>query len=379
MDKLLDAVYELVLDLHPNRVSSLTTAIKKCTLKDTSTLNSFFSTGSVNEALSKVLQEWRTLDCSADELAGILKGVSHGYQSEKTREQVQLVWTGPDLNQAPVRRSEQVLLELIDTAIESLFLVSFVLVNIPAVEDALRKALERGVDVRMLIESEDKEGTYNFRETVKRLQTDIPGLTMYVWPRENRESTAGGFARVHAKCAVADQENAFITSANLTSAALDKNIEMGVHIEGGNIPPTIYQQFIGMIRAKEIMPFATNRYKLESVKIPDATPVSLLGDNLEIGSAQLLSFHDYNHNVEEERLFRVLGFDEERPKQNSLVLIRHDDQWLVGKYAWSKQQGTEGDRVFFLVMVRGFGPKQHFEVEEEDWDKFMPRAVEIST
>jgi hypothetical protein len=59
-------------------------------------------------------------------------------------------------------------------------------------------------------------------------------------------------------------------------------------------------------------------------------------------------------------------------------LIRHINQWLVGKYAWSKQQDTEGGRVFYLVLVRGFGPKQQFEVEENDWENFMPRAVEIN-
>ncbi len=379
MDKLLDAVYELVLDQHPNKVSALTSVIKKCSLEDALTLKNYFATEAANRALATVLQEWQRLGCSPDEMAGILKGASHGYLSEKAREQVQLVWTGPDLNQIPVRRSEQILLELINTAHSSLFLVSFVLVNIPTVEDAIRQALERGVDVRMLIESEDKDGSNSFRDTIKRLQTDISGLTLYVWPREKRESIEGGFARVHAKCAVADQVNAFLTSANLTSAALDKNIEMGVHIQGGSIPPTIYQQFIGMIRANEITPYAADRYLLKTTNKPMATPVAQLADNLEVGSEKLLSFQNTNLDVEEQRLFKVQGNDDERPKQNSLVLIRHEAQWLVGKYAWSKQQDTEGSRVFFLVTIRGFGPKQQFEIEESDWDEFMPRAVEINT
>lgn len=379
MDRLLDAVYELVFDQHSSKVSALASAIKKCSPEDKFSLQYFFATDAANRALLTVLREWDILDCSADEMAGILNGVAHGHLSEKAREQVQLVWTGPDLNLVPVRRSEQVLLDLINSAHNSLFLVSFVLVNIPAVEEAIRQALERGVDVRMLLESEDKEGSSGFRDTIKRLQSDIPGLTLYVWPREKRESTEGGFARVHAKCVVADKEYAFLTSANLTSAALDKNIEMGVRILGGNIPPTIYQQFIGMIRAKEITPYAANRYLLESSDTLEVTPVEQLADNLEVGTEKLLSFHNENYDVVEQRLFKVLGLGDTRPKQNSLVLIRHEFQWLVGKYAWSKQQDTEGSRVFFLVTIRGFGPKQIFEVEEKDWEKFMPRAVEINT
>ncbi len=379
MDKLLDAVYVLVLDQHRHKINALSSRIKKCHVDDSATLRNYFATDAANKALDVVLDGWLRLGCSSDEMAGIMRGASHGYLSEKSREQVQLVWTGPDLNQIPVRRSEQILLELINSAKSSIFLVSFVLVNIPAVEDAIRQALERGVDVRMLLESEDKEGSGGFRGTIKRLQADIPGLTLYVWPREKRDSIEGGFARVHAKCAVADQVTAFLTSANLTSAALDKNIEMGVHIQGGSVPPTIYQQFIGMIRAKEILPYAADRYLIQAVAKPVATPIAHLIDNLEIGSEKLLSFQNINLNVEEQRLFKVLGCNCVRPKINSLVLIRHKDQWLVGKYAWSKQQNTQGSRVFYRVTVRGYSPKQLFEVEERDWDNFMPIAVEINT
>lgn len=378
MDKLLDAVYALVVDQHANKINALSAMIKKCSVQDAGTLSNYFATEAANNALAVVINEWQRVGCTPDEMAGVLKGASHGYLSEKARVQVQLVWTGPDLNQIPVRRSEQVLLELINSSQTSLFLVSFVLVNIPAVEDAIRQALERGVDVRMLLESEDKEGSDNFRDTIKRLQTDIPSLTLYVWPREKRESIEGGFARVHAKCAVADQVTAFLTSANLTSAALDKNIEMGVHIQGGNIPITIHQQFIGMIRAKEISPYAANRYLIETRAKFAAIPIAQLADNFDAGSEQLLSFNNTSLDVEEQRLFKGLVVGEERPKINSLVLIRYADEWLVGKYAWSKQQDTEGHRVFFLVTVRGFGPKRQFEVEESDWGNFMPIAVEIN-
>ncbi len=379
VDKLLNAVYELVLDQHAHKISALSSIIRKCSVADALTLRNYFATEAANSALTAVLDEWQRVGCAPDEMAGILKGASHGYLSEKARERVQLVWTGPDLNQLPVRRSEQILLELINSAQLSLFLVSFVVVNIPTVENAIRQALAKGVDVRMLLESEDKEQSNSFRETIKRLQADIPGLTLYVWPREKRESIEGGFARVHAKCAVADQAVAFLTSANLTSAALDKNIEIGVHIQGGNVPVTIYQQFIGMIRAKEIIPYVANRYLVDTPDDSKVTPIAQLAEKLQAGSEKLLSFHNTNLEVEEQRLFRVLGTGDERPKINSLVLIRHTGKWLVGKYAWSKQQATEGGRIFYLVTVRGFGPKQQFEVEESGWANFIPGAVEIVT
>ena len=378
MDKLLNAVYELVSDQHPNKIIALASAVKLCALGDASTLRGFFATEAANKSLAIVLNEWKRFACSPDELAGLLRGVSHGYLAEQASEQVQLVWTGPDFDQIPVRRSEQILLELINSAHSSLFLVSFVLINIPIVEEAILKALERGVDVRMLLESEDKDGTSNFHDTIQRLHVEIPELVLYVWPRENRESIEGGFARVHAKCAVADQNTAFITSANLTSAGLDKNIEMGVNIKGGKIPSRIYQQFLGMIRSREITQYVGDRYLNVTTNKSLATQLELLSDSLEVGSEKLISFKNASLDVVEERLFKVLGSDEELPKRNSIVLIRFNEQWLVGKYTWQRLQETETDRVYYLVAIRGFSPKNVIEIEEADWDAFLPRAVALT-
>jgi hypothetical protein len=40
-------------------------------------------------------------------------------------------------------------------------------------------------------------------------------------------------------------------------AALDKNIEMGVQITGGDTPLGIYNQFMSMINSEEIIPYTT--------------------------------------------------------------------------------------------------------------------------
>jgi phosphatidylserine/phosphatidylglycerophosphate/cardiolipin synthase-like enzyme len=44
---------------------------------------------------------------------------------------------------------------------------------------------------------------------------------------------------MHIKAAVADSRVAFLTSANLTEAAFELNMELGVLICGGHIPGTI--------------------------------------------------------------------------------------------------------------------------------------------
>lgn len=54
-------------------------------------------------------------------------------------------------------------------------------------------------------------------------------------------------AVLHAKCIVIDRRKALVTSANLTLAAQRKNIELGVVIDGGNVPGLIASHFDALV------------------------------------------------------------------------------------------------------------------------------------
>ena len=63
-------------------------------------------------------------------------------------------------------------------------------------------------------------------------------------PRESSDGT------VHAKVAIADRNKAFLTSANLTGPALNKNIEAGLLLTGGVIPNQFFSHMIALIDTK---------------------------------------------------------------------------------------------------------------------------------
>lgn len=67
------------------------------------------------------------------------------------------------------------------------------------------------------------------------------------WPAESREAFFGPQARLHAKCVVADRSIALITSANLTSAGINDNIELGVLIASGPLPGQLADHFDDLI------------------------------------------------------------------------------------------------------------------------------------
>lgn len=60
--------------------------------------------------------------------------------------------------------------------------------------------------------------------------------------------------RVHAKVAVAEGKTAFLTSANLTGHAIEKNMEAGTLISGRHVPANLQSHLRALIETKVIQP-----------------------------------------------------------------------------------------------------------------------------
>ena len=251
MKVLLDAVNQLVRDQHMSKIESLAVRVKGDGIRIREPAAEYFHTTKANQLWALINDEVKALNLTGDFLAGLLIGAAAGADAEKNSERIDLVWSGPSLNFVPVRRSEQVLEELIDSANHSLYLYSYVLYRVPGVQDAIERALNRGVAVSMLIETAKHDRSDEFSKTADKLRSEHPRMKLYEWPIEMRDSSTS-FASMHAKCFAADGARAFITSANLTSAALDRNMEAGVFVHGGKIPGQIQQQFDAMVAAKII-------------------------------------------------------------------------------------------------------------------------------
>ena len=58
---------------------------------------------------------------------------------------------------------------------------------------------------------------------------------------------------MHAKVAVADSKIAFISSANLTAHAMEKNMEAGVLIRGGDLPTQLQDHLDGLVDVRTIL------------------------------------------------------------------------------------------------------------------------------
>lgn len=142
---------------------------------------------------------------------------------------IELLWTGPSpASQIPARRIDQVFYDLIGAAKRNILLVTFAAHKIPRVTDGLVKALDRGVNVRLILEFEETSQGQLSMDALNAFPEAIRHRSkIYYWPLEKRErNTYGKPGKLHAKVAVIDDQ-AVLSSANLTDDAFSRNLELG--------------------------------------------------------------------------------------------------------------------------------------------------------
>ena len=181
----------------------------------------------------------------------MLRAAEHIHTRMTDQQTTELVWTGPRTPFVSPRRTEQALLEVINGATWSLFLTSYVAYDIANVVRALNDAIERGVQVHMLLERPRSDGGSISFDALGRLRQAVLGAHFFTWGDAGNAAAGGS---VHAKVAVADDERCFITSANLTGSAMERNMEAGVLIRGGELPRLLGSHLRALVETKIVVP-----------------------------------------------------------------------------------------------------------------------------
>lgn len=150
---------------------------------------------------------------------------------------VEVVVTGPDSPAAPVRLTSEVVRQLIDQATQRVTLVSYAAYRMASVITALDAAVARGVSVNLILESAENLDGGGGAQAYAKYRT-------YHWPIDRREPPE---AKLHAKAVIIDSSDVLLTSANMTNAAYDKNIELGVLCRGGDVARQVQAHFDALI------------------------------------------------------------------------------------------------------------------------------------
>lgn len=248
MEELLAAISDLVSNTPPERIVQLADKVRGLTVPVLSaSLSDWAVTPGTKTRLDCLTASWIDSDIPPGELAGMLIAASHAFRQASSESETELVWTGPSSELVATRKTEQALLQVINTAHSKLFLTSFVAYDVASIMDALEKADDRGVTLSMLLESSDQHGGGVSIDGIARMRETIPSARVYFW-KDKGDEFAGG--KVHAKTVVCDEEICFISSANLTGHAMEKNMEAGVLIRGGVLPRTLHRHLEALVTIK---------------------------------------------------------------------------------------------------------------------------------
>jgi phosphatidylserine/phosphatidylglycerophosphate/cardiolipin synthase-like enzyme len=191
------------------------------------------------ESLASEFLSLQTFGFTPNTLAITLEALAeHAAARQRALDQIQLVWTSPDEEGPHVRDTSVVVRQLLSEARESLLISTYSIFNgqevfLP-IEEAWLFRPELEVVLILNVPPDDKNGIYEDAAVDRCAKT----FWKYHWPWPRKpavfydprgpERTSDLPACQHAKCILVDGSTAFITSANFTESAHERNIELGV-------------------------------------------------------------------------------------------------------------------------------------------------------
>jgi phosphatidylserine/phosphatidylglycerophosphate/cardiolipin synthase-like enzyme len=208
---------------------------------------------SLRSKLDGLVSAWRKAPFAGGAVALALHSAAATAEHLRRSERVELVWTGPDPDAATWRRLDRALLQVVGAAEHRLLLTTFAAYPGAELLQAIEAAVARGVNVWIILETKADSGGKLDHDGVARFAAALGGSgRIFNWPAGNRP--AGKPATLHAKIAVADDALALVSSANLTGAALEYNIEAGVLVHGGRLPRELREHIDRLVEMKMLLP-----------------------------------------------------------------------------------------------------------------------------
>ena len=204
-------------------------------------------------AVLEALREWERLGVSGRAGAAWLQSLE---QATSSVVPASLVWSGPEAVGLHSRDTRRVYEELISSAAKSILISTYAYFDGPEAFKSLAERMDSTpnlhVDLLLNIDRGSRSTTTSedlaLRFAHRFWNSDWPGQAkpaVYYDPRSLEQGGARGV--LHAKAVIADDKTLFVTSANLTEAALDRNVEVGVLLRDRTIALTAAAHFRGLI------------------------------------------------------------------------------------------------------------------------------------
>lgn len=176
----------------------------------------------------------------AANLAAVLRGFSAAAKSNGT--DLRAVWSGPTFA-GDGDHTTAAIAHLIDEATEDVFASTYSASSNSAYVHSLWRAVARGVKTTILVDA-----TLNDGKTAAWMQQKLHGARFLGF----KPGPLGGVQ--HSKVVVVDSSTAFITSANLSEAAHEKNLEAGVIVRDPDFASSVRQRYSTLLSEGHLYP-----------------------------------------------------------------------------------------------------------------------------
>ncbi|MGI8802084.1 MAG: DISARM system phospholipase D-like protein DrmC [Solirubrobacteraceae bacterium] len=174
-----------------------------------------------------------------------------------------LVWSGPAVPGLQARDTRRVYEELVAGAERSIWVSTFAYYDGRQAFRTLAARMDEApaVQVTLLLNIQRRPGDTTAADAV--VARFAERFWTQDWPGERRPSvfydprslgSAGHIGVLHAKAVVVDDQAAFVTSANLTEAAFDRNVEVGVLSRERTLAASLTRHFRVLIDQKLLLP-----------------------------------------------------------------------------------------------------------------------------
>jgi phosphatidylserine/phosphatidylglycerophosphate/cardiolipin synthase-like enzyme len=249
-------VIDALLAMQPHLRERLACALESGLLHGSTTsaaLRSVLGSSEQMEPIARALAEFNRLGVGGAAAAAWLRSLS---KLHTTAPRIDLVWSGPEVAGVHARDTRRVYEELLGSAVRTLWVSTYAFFDGPRVFEVLARRMEEatGLQVTVLLNIQRKRGdTTAAEQLVRRFadrfwSVDWPGAArprVFYDPRALDPDAPGSV--LHAKAVVSDDDTVFVTSANLTEAALARNIELGLLVRDRALAGSIVAHFRGLI------------------------------------------------------------------------------------------------------------------------------------
>jgi phosphatidylserine/phosphatidylglycerophosphate/cardiolipin synthase-like enzyme len=251
--QLVRILVELARELPPGTLNALISESQR--VGGSGNLSRFAATQGTRERLRRLEElSGQCPEIDAQVMAFALRVAGEAAAAVAAEHHAEIAWTGPATEAVPLRRVDQVIYDMVETAQQEVLLVTYAAYKAERALEVLRDATDRRVRVKLVIELAKQSGRKITFDGLQAFRTAVPKVEIYYWPLERRQrSASGSYGAMHAKCLVADRRRAIVSSANLTDYALEVNMELGLLV-GQVVAARLAEHFDHLIVRRELIP-----------------------------------------------------------------------------------------------------------------------------